>query len=102
MQCVLVLEAFKWLSNLPHIYARCGEDVDQYATHGLSCRWSQARHSRHEEINDIIHHSLVSAKIPSRLEPTGLLRSNGKRPDSMSIIPWTSGSLQVWDATCLQ
>ena len=23
---------------LPHICAHCGEDVDQYATHGLSCK----------------------------------------------------------------
>ena len=55
---------------------------------------------RHGEINDIIHRSLVSVKIPSRLELTALLRSVGKRPDGMSIIPWTSGCLLVWDATC--
>ena len=86
--------------SLPHVCAHCGEDVDQYATHGLSCRWSQGRHSRHGEINDIIHRSLVSAKVLSRLEPTGLLRSDGKRPDGMTIIPWSSGRLLVWDATC--
>ena len=86
--------------SLPHVCARCGEDVDQYATHGLSCRWSQGRHSRHGEINDIIHRSLVTAKVPSRLEPSGLLRSDGKRPDGMTIIPWSRGQLLVWDATC--
>ena len=74
--------------------------VNQYATHGLSCRWSQARHSRHGEINYIIHRSLVFAKVPSRLEPSGLLRSDGKRPDGMTIIPWSRGQLLVWDATC--
>ena len=82
--------------------ARCGEDVDQYATHGLSCRWSQGRHSRHGEINDIIHRSLVTANVPSRLEPSGLLRLDGKRPwpDGMTITPWSRGQLLVWDATC--
>ena len=84
----------------PHACTHCGEDVDQYATHGLSCKWSQGRHSRHGELNDIIHRALVSAKVPSRLEPTGLLRSDGKRPDGMTIIPWSSGRLLVWDATC--
>ena len=84
----------------PHACAHCGEDVDQYATHGLSCKWSQGRHSRHGELNDIIHRALVSAKVPSRLEPTGLLRSDGKRPDGMTIIPWSNGRLLVWDATC--
>ena len=86
--------------GLPHVCARCGEGVDQYATHGLSCRWSQGRHSRHGEINDIIHRSLVTAKVPSRLEPSGLLRSDGKTPDGMTIIPWSRGQLLVWDATC--
>ena len=80
--------------------AHCGQDVDQYATHGLSCRWSQERHSRHGEINDIIYRSLVSAKVPSRLEPTGLRGLDGKRPDGMTIIPWSRGRLLVWDATC--
>ena len=84
----------------PHVCAHCGEHVDQFATHGLSCRWSQGRFSRHGEINDIIHRSLVSARVPSRLEPSGLLRSDRKRPDGMSIIPWSSGRLLVWDATC--
>ena len=32
--------------------------------HGLSCKWSQGRHSRHAAMRDIIHRSLVSAKIP--------------------------------------
>ena len=30
----------------------------------------------------------------------GLSRSDGKRPDGMSIVPWSSGRLLVWDATC--
>ena len=51
-------------------------------------------------MKDIIYRSLPSAKVPSRLEPTGLLLSDGKRPDSMSIIPWTSGRLLVSDVTC--
>ena len=86
---------------LPHQCIHCDGAVDQLGTHGLSCRWIQGRHSDHAVINDIIHCSLVSAQIPSRLEPTGLLRSDGKRPDGMSIFPWASGRHLVWDATCL-
>ena len=84
-----------------HWCEHCGVEVDQLATHGLSCKWSQIRHSWHAAINDIIHRSLVSAKIPSRLEPSGLSCSDGRRPDGMSMVPWTSGKLLVWDATCL-
>ena len=42
----------------------------------------------------------MSAKVPSRLEPADLLGSDGKRPDGMTITPWSRGRLLVWDATC--
>ena len=84
----------------PHKCHHCGAEVDCLATHGLSCRWSEGRHHRHAAINDIVHRSLTSAKIPARLEPSGLLRSDGKRPDGISVVPWKSGKLLVWDATC--
>ena len=70
------------------------------ATHGLNCRWSEGRHHRHATLNDIIHRALSSAKIPARLEPSGLQRSDGKRPDGISVVPWKCGKLLVWDATC--
>ena len=38
--------------------------------------------------------------MPSRLEPPGLLRSDGKRPDGVTVVPWRCGKLLVWDATC--
>ena len=85
----------------PHLCVHCGAEVDHLGMHGLSCAWSEGRHSRHGAINNIIHHSLLAAKIPSRLEPTGLSRSDGKRPDSMTLIPWSSGRFLVWDATCM-
>jgi len=84
----------------PHICVHCGAEVDHLATHGLSCKKSEGRHHRHAAINDILHRALSSAKIPSRLEPSGLLRSDGKRPDGVTMVPWKQGKLLVWDATC--
>ena len=63
----------------------CGHDVDQYTTHGLSCYRNTGRHFRHAAINNIIHRSLATANIPSWLEPSGLSRSDGKRPDGVTI-----------------
>ena len=74
--------------------------MSQFATHGLSCRKSAGRHHRHSAVNDIIYRALVAAHVPSRLEPSGLFRSDGKRPDGVSIVPWKCGQLMVWDATC--
>ena len=52
-------------------------------------------------LNTIIHHSLASANIPSRLEPSNLYRADGKRPDGVTLVPWSNERFLVWDATCV-
>ena len=84
----------------PHSCQHCGAAVDQFGLHGLSCRFSTGRHYRHAALNEIIHRALTTSHIPSRLEPTGLDRSDGKRPDGITMVPWKNGNLLVWDATC--
>ena len=84
----------------PHQCCHCSAEVSPLATHGLSCRHSEGRHQRHASINNILHRAFASAKIPSRLEPSGLYRSDGKRPDGMTLIPWKRSRILVWDATC--
>ncbi len=44
---------------------------------------------------------MSAAHLPSRLEPTGPSRSYGKRSDGVTLVPWKSGRLLVWDTTCL-
>ena len=34
------------------------------------------------------------------LEPKGLFRSDGRKPDGITITPWSHGRALVWDATC--
>ena len=51
-------------------------------------------------VNNVVHRSLSSAKVPSRLEPSGLYCSDGKRPDGITVMPWKDGKLLMWDATC--
>ena len=34
------------------------------------------------------------------LEPPGLSRSDGKRPDGLTLYPWANGKNVVWDFTC--
>ena len=84
----------------PHTCHHCGDEVDSLATHELSCKWSEGRHHRHAALNNVVHRALAAAKIPSRLEPSGLYRTDGKRPDGITVVPWKSGRLLVWDATC--
>ena len=40
-----------------------------------------------------------SLDLPSMLEPRGLYRTNGKRPDGVTMIPWEMGKQLVWNVT---
>jgi hypothetical protein len=55
--------------------------------------------SRHQQLNDLLWRALVRARIPAVKEPSGLARSDGKRPDGMSLIPWRVGRCLIWDVT---
>ena len=77
----------------------CGSTVDNSGLHGLSCRKSAGRHARHTMVNNIIKRTLALAGYPSVLEPPGMCRSDGKRPDGATLVPWERGQTLVWDAT---
>ena len=47
----------------------------------------------------MIKRALVQAKIAATSEPTGLFRSDGKRPDGMTQFPWKQGKCLVWDVS---
>ena len=77
----------------------CGQQVDSRGTHGLACKLSSGRISRHHHINDLIWRSLSRAGLPSTKEPVGLIRADGKRPDGLTLIPWQGGKNLTWDVT---
>src|SRR6218665_2648646 len=77
----------------------CGARIDATGSHGLSFSLGFGRIARHSAINDIIHRTLSNAGIPSIKEPPGLLRTDGRRPDGLTMIPWYAGRHLVWDAT---
>ena len=39
--------------------------------------------------------------MPSVLEPVGINRADGKRPDGITIFPFSQGKALCWDATCI-
>lgn len=79
----------------------CGKKSDEFGHHALACAKSAGRSSRHHAINDLIKRALLSADIPSILEPLGIDRDDGKRVDGITMIPWKNGKQLTWDATCV-
>jgi hypothetical protein len=82
----------------PHI-CRCGAQVMADGHHALSCRLSAGRFPRHAEINTILKRTLGAAGLPALLEPVGVDRGDGKRPDGMTTFPFKQGKCMVWDVT---
>ena len=78
----------------------CGQLVDPWGRHGLSCRNAKGTNSRHAHANSLIKRALASAGTPSVLEPPGLSRTDFKRPDGLTLFPWSGGKNAVWDFTC--
>ena len=69
----------------------CGQLVGELGRHGLSCKSAKGTHARHSQANDLIKRSLGSAHVPAIREPPGLVRSDFKRLDCLTL---------VWDFTC--
>ena len=85
---------------IPH-RCKCGTTVDTFGIHPLSCRFSAGRIPRHSALNDVVRRGLSAAGIPTMLEPSGLDRGDGKRPDGITVYPYSRGRCLIWDATCV-
>ena len=85
----------------PHCCRGCGRRVDRLGHHGLSCRYSAGRLPRHANLNDVVKRALATVGIPSWLEPVGLDRGDGRRPDGVTVFPYSHGKCLTWDATCV-
>jgi len=81
---------------VPH-ECHCGSMVDAREVQSFVCKRAPGRTARHHALNDLIARGFTSAGIPVTKEPTGLFRSDGKRPDGLTLVPWQSGKALCWD-----
>ena len=56
-------------------------------------------HSSPFVLSDVVQRGLSSTGIPSMLEPSGLDRGDGKRPDGITVNPYSRVRCLIWDAT---
>ena len=73
--------------------------VERDGLHSLSCFKSVGHFSRHATLNSLIKQTLGSLDLLSMLEPRGLYRTDGKRPDGVTMILWEMVKQLVWDVT---
>ena len=66
---------------------------------GLVCKVFPGRHPHHGLFNDVMRCAMLQAQVPSCKEPAGLRRSDGKRPDGVSLIRWSCNRCVTWDVT---
>ena len=76
-----------------------GKRVEGDGLHGLSCTKSAGRFSRHATLSSLMKQTLEPLELSSMLEPPGLYRTDGKRPDGVTMIPWEMGKQLAWDVT---
>ena len=77
----------------------CAKFVNTKGLHSFSCKRSSCKIARRDPLNDVILKAIQSAKIPAKKEPLGLCRTDEKRPDSVTVIPWSKGKCLTWDVT---
>jgi len=58
---------------------------------------ASGRFTRHKTVNDIISRVFVAAGVLTSKEPVGFCRSDGKRPDGLTLIPWQGSMPLLWD-----
>ena len=80
---------------------KCGYVASPDGRHPLVCPKIKHRFTRHNNCNIIIKESLRTAGFSSTLEPIGLLRSDGRRPDGLALTSWQRGCTLAWDFTCV-
>ena len=78
----------------------CGTTVSADGHHGLSCRHGFGRHTRHNQVNEIICRAFNSVGAYATREPHSLCGRSDKRLDGVTQIPWRRGRCLAWDATC--
>ena len=69
---------------IPHT-CPCGALVDADDLHAFVCRRVPSRTIRHWALNDIVWCAFTSANVPAIKEPAGFVRTDGRRPDGLSL-----------------
>jgi hypothetical protein len=78
----------------------CGQFVDVLGTQSQDiCKHASGRSARRHNLNDFVARAPTKAGAPVQKEPLGLISTDSKRPDGVTLIPWWNGKCLTWDVT---
>ena len=60
---------------------------------GFTVLFAEEPRAGWQALNDLVARCFASAGTPVTKEPTGLFRTDGKRPDDLRHVPWQSGNM---------
>ena len=66
---------------------------------GVDIFQKTAHPTRHDHVNKIFSHAFSTAGHPNIIQPPGISRDDGKKPDGMTLTPWSHGKSLLWDVT---
>jgi hypothetical protein len=72
-------------------------DIDLITLYTFIVVW----YSNNKIIIIIIIIIIVRAEVSAVTEPAGVSRTDGKRPDGVTLVPWQAGRTAVWDVTVI-
>jgi len=72
-------------------HCHCGSPVDACGLYSFVYKRAPGRSARHHALNDLVAHSFAAAGVPLTKESTGLLWTDGKRPDGVMLVPRQRG-----------
>jgi len=88
-----------WVRQFVPVTSAGAVRLDEQGHHGLKCKFSAGRRERHDRFNKAIQIALGTSGFSTILEPKGLDRHDGKRPDGLTLVPWERGRCLVFDST---
>ena len=79
----------------------CGRLMDSLGLHRLSCKFSAGLYPRNSALHNVVKRSFRSAGVPSVLKPVDVNRGDGKKPDGITVFPFSTSKSLCWDVTCV-
>ena len=86
------LKARTFVTFVSHANVNAVLFVDARGLHNFVCKRAPGRSARHHALDDSLARSFAATGVPVTKELVGISRTDGKRPDGLTLVPWRRGN----------